>query len=162
MKKTLLSLCLLLALTITAVAQPRPPRPRYRHVPRRTVVSPRAPKHHEHSYSPVGTFRFHVLGDLGVSDLGAIFVHEIPYHFSVGGMAEYQVGRITNLGIGAEYYSSYGEHCRLFTACPTRPSVPLSKAGSGFPRLWAKSPATTRMAYAIIWQRDCTREVPWA
>ena len=114
MKKTLLSLCLLLALTITAVAQPRPPRPRYRHVPRRTVVRPRAPKHHEYSYSPVGTYRFHVIGDLGVSDLGAIFVHEIPYHFSVGGMAEYQVGRITNLGIGAEYYSSYGEHCRLF------------------------------------------------
>jgi len=41
-------------------------------------------------------------------------MHEIPYHFSVGGMAEYQVGRITNVGIGAEYYSSYGEHCRLF------------------------------------------------
>lgn len=115
MKKTMLSLCLLVALSVSAVAQPRPPRPRYRHQPKRTVVQPRKSYHpSRRTYNPIGEFRFHVIGDLGVGDFGAIFQHEIPYHFSVGGMAEYQVGRATSLGIGAEYYSSYGENCVLF------------------------------------------------
>lgn len=113
MKKTLLSLCFLIMLSISAEAQVRPPHHRYRHHPRRTVVQPRE-KHETHRYNPIGEFRFHVLADLGANDLGAIFMHEIPYHFSIGGMAEYQVGHFSSLGIGAEYYSSYGEHCRLF------------------------------------------------
>lgn len=114
MKKTFLSLCLLLVLSMTAEAQRRPPHPRHRHIPRRTVVQPRAPKAPDRVYNPVGEFRFHVLADLGSEDFSAIFMHEIPYHFSIGGMAEYQVGHMTSFGIGAEYYSSYGENCRLF------------------------------------------------
>lgn len=113
MKKILFALCLLVGLSISAEAQIRPPHLRHRHHPQRTVVQPReeyAPRH----YSPVGEFRFHVLGELGSDDFGAIFMHEIPYHFSVGGMAEYQIGHLTSIGIGAEYYSSYGEHCDLF------------------------------------------------
>jgi hypothetical protein len=47
-------------------------------------------------------------------DWGAIFRHGFPYHFSVGGMAEYQLGMATSIGLGAEFYSSYGQHCRLF------------------------------------------------
>ena len=114
MKKTLLSLCLLLVLSITAEAQMRPPHPRHRRIPKRTVIQPRTPRKPDRTYNPVGEFRFHVLADIGSNDFGAVFMHEIPYHFSVGGMAEYQVGHMTSFGIGAEYYSSYGEHCRLF------------------------------------------------
>lgn len=114
MKKALLSLCFLLAVTFTTEAQMRPPRPHHRRVPKKTIVKPRPPKRDEHHYSPMGEFRFHVLADLGANDLGAVFMHETPYHFSVGAMAEYQVGHFSSLGIGAEYYSSYGEHCRLF------------------------------------------------
>lgn len=114
MKKTLLSLCLLMMLSVSAEAQWRLPHFRYRHQPKRTVVQPRHPHRPDRTYNPVGECRFHVLGDLGVGDFGAVFMHEIPYHFSVGGMAEYQVGRATSLGIGAEYYSSYGENCVLF------------------------------------------------
>ena len=113
MKKILFALCLLVGLSISAEAQIHPRHPRLRHHPNRTVVQPReeyAPRH----YSPIGEFRFHVLGELGSNDFGAIFMHEIPYHFSVGGMAEYQIGHLTSIGIGAEYYSSYGEHCDLF------------------------------------------------
>ena len=113
MKKILFALCLLVGLSISAEAQIRPPHLRHRHHPQRTVVQPReeyAPRH----YSPVGEFRFHVLGELGSDDFGAIFMHEIPYHFNVGGMTEYQIGHLTSIGIGAEYYSSYGEHCDLF------------------------------------------------
>jgi hypothetical protein len=51
---------------------------------------------------------------MGICDFGAIFHHDIPYHFSVGGMAEYQVGRATSVGVGVEFYSSYGERCHLF------------------------------------------------
>ena len=114
MKKTLFALCLLIVLSISAEAQIRPPHLRHRHHPKRTVVQPReeyAPRH----YSPFGEFRFHVFGELGSDDFGAVFMHEIPYHFSVGGMAEYQIGHLTSIGIGAEYYSSYGEHCQLFS-----------------------------------------------
>ena len=112
MKKLLLSLCLLFALTLSSEAQVRPPH-RYRHHPRRTVVQPRE-RHEPRHYNPIGEFRFHVYGDLGYGDFGAILMHDIPYHFSVGGMAEYQVGHFTSLGIGAEYFSTYGEDCRLF------------------------------------------------
>ena len=66
------------------------------------------------AYSPRGEFRFHVIGDLGMRDWGAIFRHGFPYHFSVGGMAEYQLGMATSIGLGSEFYSSYGQHCRLF------------------------------------------------
>ena len=114
MKKPLFALCLLLALSISTEAQIRPPHLRHRHHPQRTVVQPRedyAPRH----CSPAGEFRLHILGELGSNDFGAVFMHEIPYHFSVGGMAEYQIGHLTSIGIGAEYYSSYGEHCQLFS-----------------------------------------------
>ncbi len=113
MKKTLLALCLLIVLSISAEAQIRPPHPRHRYHPKRTVVQPRE-KHVPRLYNPVGEIRFHVLGELGSDDFGAVFMHEIPYHFSVGGMAEYQIGHLTSIGIGAELYSSYGEHCNLF------------------------------------------------
>lgn len=113
MKKTLFALCLFLVLSISTEAQIRPPHPRHRHHPNRTVVQPREEYAPRHS-SPFGEFRFHVLGELGSNDFGAVFMHEIPYHFSVGGMAEYQIGYLTSIGVGAEYYSSYGEHCSLF------------------------------------------------
>lgn len=112
MKKTVLALCLLFALTLTAEAQ-RPHRPRYRHHPPRAMEQPHerpAPRF----YNPYGEFRFHVYGELGHGDFGAIFRHDIPYHFSVGGLAEYQIGRCTSIGLGAEFLSSYGEHCSLF------------------------------------------------
>lgn len=114
MKKLLLSLCLLFALSISSEAQIRPPRPHHRHHPKRTVVQPRQRHSPDRTYSPIGEYRFQVFGELGANDFGAVFMHEIPYHFSVGGMAEYQVGHVTSIGVGAEYYSSYGEHCHLF------------------------------------------------
>ena len=92
----------------------RPPRPYHRRLPKRSEVQPAPRQTPTHNYSPMGEFRFHVIGDLGLFDVGAIFMHEIPYHFSVGGMAEYQVGHVTSIGLGAEYYSTYGEYCRLF------------------------------------------------
>ena len=65
-------------------------------------------------FNPYGELRFLVYGQLGRTDLGAIFRHEVPYHFAIGGLAEYQIGRITSVGVGAEFYSSYGQNCHLF------------------------------------------------
>ena len=113
MKKLMLALSFLFVLSMTTEAQIRPPHPRYRHPHRRTVARPE-PRNVPCVYTPRGEFRVHVIGDLGMWDWGAIFRHEIPYHFSVGGMAEYQLGNATSIGLGAEYYSSYGQHCRLF------------------------------------------------
>lgn len=114
MKKFLLSLTLLIAVAFTAEAQMRPPKPRYRQPERPTMTKPSPHMAPRPAFNPMGEFRFHVLADLGVGDFGAIFAHEIPYHFSVGCLAEYQFGHMTSIGLGAEYYSSYGEHCRLF------------------------------------------------
>lgn len=113
MKKTVLALCLLFMLSISAEAQIRPPHLRHRHYPKRAMVQTRE-SHESHHYSPIGEYRFHVYGELGYDDFGAIFMHEIPYHFSAGGMSEYQIGYLTSIGVGAEYYSTYGEHCNLF------------------------------------------------
>ena len=112
MKRLMIALCLLFVLSMTAEAQMRPPHPRYRQPHRRTIVRPE-PRNVPCVYTPRGEFRFHVIGDLGMWDWGAIFRHGFPYHFSVGGMVEYQLGHCTNVGLGAEYYTSYGEHCRL-------------------------------------------------
>lgn len=109
MKKLLLSLALLLSLTINMNAQAphrRAPSREYQHRSYRQVRPSPMP-------SNIGEFRFHVYGDLGVEDFSALFFHEIPYHFTVGGMAEYQVGHALSLGVGAEFYSSYGEDCYL-------------------------------------------------
>ena len=113
MKKLMIALSLLFVLSMTAEAQMRMPHSHYRHPQRRTVVRPE-PRNIPCVYTPRGEFRFHVIGDLGMRDWGAIFRHGFPYHFSVGGMAEYQLGLATSIGLGAEFYSSYGQHCRLF------------------------------------------------
>ena len=113
MKKSLLALCLLVVLSISAEAQTPPPHHGHRYPPKRSMMQPHenyAPRF----YYPYGVFRIHVYGELSPHDLGAIFRHEIPYHFSVGGMAEYQFWGFTSVGVGAEFYTSYGQHCHLF------------------------------------------------
>lgn len=114
MKKIMLSLCLLIALSMSVEAQTRPHHPNYGYQHKKTVVKRPRPCRHDVVYDPRGEFRIHVLADMGFCDFGGIFMHEIPRHFSVGGMAEYQLGRATSVGIGVEFYSSYGERCRLF------------------------------------------------
>ena len=115
MKKTMLFLCLALVLAISAQAQPRGPHPRKPYpLPKKTMPRPRQRVEPANLYNPIGEFRVHVIADLGCRDLGAILRHNIPYHFSVGAMGEYQIGHITSVGLGAEFLSSYGERCRLF------------------------------------------------
>lgn len=111
MKKTVLALCLLIALSITAQAQR--PHPRYRHNPPRAVEQP-YDRHAPRFFNPYANIHFNIYGELGHGDFGAIFRHEIPYHFAIGGMAEYQFCHFTSIGIGAEFLSSYGQHCSLF------------------------------------------------
>lgn len=112
MKKYLLLFCLLLAVTFAAEAQMRLPRPNHCYPQKRMIAIPEPPKV-PCVYVPRGEFRIHAIGDIGIGDFGAIFRHEIPYHFSIGGMAEYQIGNATSVGLGAEFYSSYGQHCRV-------------------------------------------------
>ena len=39
-------------------------------------------------------------------DIGGLFMHNMPYHYSVGGMAEFQTGQFLSLGVGAGYYGT--------------------------------------------------------
>lgn len=108
MKKLLLSLALFLSLTINTNAQ-TPHRHRYhRQVPAREYQHrPYRQTRVEHYPSTMGDFRLHVIGDIGTCDFGGLFWHRLPVHYTVGAMAEYQVGHATSLGLGAEFYSTY-------------------------------------------------------
>ena len=106
MKKLLLSLGLILAITLSANAQ----RPRH-HAPARY-------------HNNIGEVRMHVIGELGLYDVGNIFYHEYPRHYSIGAMAESQLGRMLSIGLGAEYYGTRG----IYTNNAYRPylnSVPV-------------------------------------
>lgn len=107
MKKTLLSIVLLLAIALTGQAQvERRPNPRHRHHPAPTRTIP----HYHTRYIPdfSGDFRIHAIADVGLFDMEALIFHNYPSHFSLGAMAEYQIGRVVSLGLGAEFYSSRG------------------------------------------------------
>lgn len=120
MKKLILSLTLILAVSLTAMAQPG-----------RTV--------RKYYYDNIGELRLHAIGELGFTDLGGIFFHEYPYHYSAGGMLEVQTGRLLSLGLGAEYYgtrnidySSMNDMDQpYFQSLPVYANVRLSTAGYG-------------------------------
>lgn len=125
MKKLLLSLALLLSLTINMNAQAphhhrhyrQVPAREYRHRPYRHARVERVP-------STMGDFRFHVLAELGTGDFGGLFWHRTPVHYTVGAMAEYQVGHATSLGLGAEFYSTYYRN-PFYNYCDYLRSVPI-------------------------------------
>ena len=57
-------------------------------------------------FNNTGELRLHVAGELGFADLGGLFMHEMPYHYSIGGMVEYQTSRCISLGLGTEFYGT--------------------------------------------------------
>ena len=107
MKRLIISLSLILAVAFSASAQFHH-RPGPRHPSRRYYApAPNPNHHHTGRYEDNrGELRFHIAGELGITDIHGIFIHEYPYHYSVGGMAEAQVGRMLSLGLGAEYYGT--------------------------------------------------------
>ena len=114
MKKALLFLVLTLAVALSANAQ--------RHTVTRTYKSkhtyttttrprpaprPRTWFHRPERYHDnIGEVRLHLGGELGFTDIGGLFMHELPYHYGIGAMAEVQTGRLLSLGVGADYYGS--------------------------------------------------------
>ena len=152
MKRIILSLSLILAIVLSAGAQPyRRPHP-IRPVRRHYIP---APKQHSRSqyitpydYS-VGDVRLHILGELGLHDIGGIFMHNLPYHYSVGGMAEFQAGQCLSLGLGAEFYGTRHINRTHFTdglylnCVPIYGNVRLSTTGR------VKLFAEARAGYAI-------------
>ena len=52
----------------------------------------------------VGEIRINLYGEIDLVDIGGLFSHRKPYHYCLGTMAEYQVGRCISLGLGADYY----------------------------------------------------------
>jgi len=106
MKRIFVAIGLILAITCTANAQPRRNvRRKVTHEYTRTRQTPRyqGPTRYSSNY---GEFSLHIAGELGLSDVGGIFWHEYPYHYSIGCMAEAQVGHLIGLGLGAEYYGT--------------------------------------------------------
>ena len=104
MKKILLSLLLILAVTFTASAQRHKVTRTYKSKCTYTTSSPRS--RGSLPYDNIGELRLHILGELGTSDLTGLFWHEMPMHYSIGAMIDYQTGRILSLGIGGEYYGT--------------------------------------------------------
>lgn len=111
MKKFMISLCLILAIAFSAEAQIRRPMPHHRRPPRREMPAPHERMQPNHANLWRNELCFHVIGELGARDLGALFRHDMPYHFSAGGMLEYRFGHFTSIGLGVEYYATYGAKC---------------------------------------------------
>lgn len=133
MKKLLVSLLLVLAVTISAEAQPHR---KFARRPHRVAPAPR-PRYHDRGtsyyYNPIGDFRLHITGDLGINDLEGFFWHEYPCHYSIGGMAELQTGRYLSLGLGAEYYGTlrhyYYGYDEYYNCIPMYGNIRLSTPG---------------------------------
>lgn len=135
MKKTLLILALIFSVAFSANAQRRhtvtrtykskhtyttsAPRPRPRPRTRPWFQRP------DRYFNDIGEVRLHVGGELGIMDLGGIFMHEAPRHYDVGGMAELQAGRMLSLGLGADFYGSRGMDRDQFTSDEYLNCVPV-------------------------------------
>lgn len=173
MKKTLLFLVLILAVTLSANAQRRhkvtrsykskhtytttAPRPRPRPRTRPWFQRP------ERYYDNVGEVRLHVGGELGIMDLGGIFMHEAPHHYGVGAMAELQAGRMLSVGLGTDFYGSRGmdhhfQSDEYLNCVPVYGMVRLSTPGSS-----TKLFVEARAGYAIplnqVYARNLYRDV---
>ncbi|MBR6878006.1 MAG: hypothetical protein IKM95_01310 [Bacteroidales bacterium] len=151
MKKLLLSLGLILAITLSANAQRHHRTVRHRVTHEYTTTSHQAPRRHapERYSDNLGELRMHVAGELGITDIGGIFMHEYPYHFSIGAMAEAQVGRALSLGLGAEYYGTRSIYPNqadkpYLSSVPIYANARLSTLGWG-----AKFFVEARAGYAI-------------
>lgn len=156
MKKLLLSLGLILVIVVSANAQPG--RRVRRHVARKPYHHAPAPRPRPNNdvtaryYDPIGEVRLHIGGELGITDLGGLFMHEYPYHFSGGLMAEVQTGRWLSLGLGADYYATRNINRHdiqnmdrpYFTSLPVYGNVRLTTPGHGI-QLFVEA----RAGYAI-------------
>ena len=134
MKKILFSIGFILAIILSANAQPghrahRRPQPRIG--------------------DNIGEVRLHVAGEIGFADIGGLFMHESPYHYSVGGMVEFQTARCLSLGLGAEYYGIRHINEKLFSPSKYLNCVPVygnvRVNTSGFTKLFVD----VQMGYAI-------------
>lgn len=110
MKKILCSIGLILAIVLSANAQPshrahRRPQPRIG--------------------DNIGEVRLHIAGEIGFTDIGGIFMHRSPYHYSAGCMAEFQTGRCLSLGLGAEYYGIRHINEKIFSSGNYLNCVPI-------------------------------------
>lgn len=133
MKKIVISFILILAVVFSAGAQPH-------HRPH--------PRHEDRPFAPAPEVRLHIAGELGIDDPAAIFWHNPPRHYSIGAMAELQVGRRLSLGVGAEYYGTQSRrsnnYLTYYNSVPVYGNIRLSSAGHG-----AKLFAEVRAGYAI-------------
>lgn len=150
MRRIFLLISLILAITLSAGAQiHHKPSPR-KLAKQQYVPAPKPhPSPHVSYYDGIGEFRLHITGDLGINDLEGLFWHEYPCHYSIGGMAEIQTGRLLSLGLGAEYYGTlcnnpHNANDDYYNCVPVYGNVRLSTPGYS-----AKFFVEARAGYAI-------------
>lgn len=104
MKRLMLTLSLLVMMAVSAEAQYHRPSGRYHRSMRdysaTRVRAPRAPRA---LGLELNTLRLHVMGEVGLSDVGSVFYHRGISHFGAGIMLEYQPAHIFSFGIGANF-----------------------------------------------------------
>lgn len=119
MKKIILILVLALSVVLSANAQPHR---RHRALPPRTYhVAPTPPD----IFDNTGDIRLHVAGEIGFTDIGGLFMHQAPYHYSAGCMVEYQTSRCLSLGLGADFYGIRHINEKVFTSGNYLNCVPI-------------------------------------
>lgn len=69
------------------------------------ILAEKHPKNGKVRYDGhLGEVRLNLYGEINIVDIGGIFSHRKPFHYCLGTMAEYRVGRCLSLGLGADYY----------------------------------------------------------
>ena len=104
MKRLMLTLSLLVMMAVSAEAQYHRPSGRY-HRPMRNysatrVRTPRAPRDLGFERN---TLKLHIMGEVGLTDVGSVFYHRGISHFGAGMMLEYQPAHIFSIGVGANF-----------------------------------------------------------
>ncbi len=101
MKRLMITLSLLVMMAVSAEAQYHRPSGRYhRPMHNYTATRVRAPRNLGLDHN---TLRLHVMGEVGLTDIGSVFYHDGISHFGAGVMLEYQPAHIFSFGIGANF-----------------------------------------------------------
>lgn len=101
MKRLIMALSFVILMATSAEAQYHRPSGRYhRPMQNYTATRVRAPRNLGLDRN---TLKLHVMGEVGIVDIGSVFYHDGISHFGVGAMLEWQPCHIFSLGLGANF-----------------------------------------------------------
>lgn len=104
MKRLIMALSFVILMATSAEAQYHRPSGRYhRPMHNYTETRVRVPRAPRNLGFDCNTLKLHVMGEVGITDVGSVFYHNGISHFGAGLMLEYQPALIFSIGLGANF-----------------------------------------------------------